>query len=51
MKSIFEQNGGTYSVAGDYQIPDLTLLDESERYIGLWGKRRLDYLKQRRRVL
>ena len=29
----------------------LTLPDESEHHIGMWGKRRLDYLKKHRRVL
>lgn len=29
MKSLFEQNGGTYSVVGDYFLPDLTLHPKS----------------------
>ena len=51
MKSLFEQNGGTYATVSDYRIPDLTLPDEPETHIGLWGKRRLDYLKHHRRIL
>ena len=51
MKSLFEQNGRTYSAVSDYQIPNLTLPDEPEYHIGLWGKRRLDYLKTHRRIL
>lgn len=51
MNSLFEQNGGRYSVMGDYRIPNLTVPDESEHHIGIWGKRRLDYLKHHRRVL
>ena len=51
MKSLFEQNGGTYSAVSDYRIPNLTLPDESEHHIGLWGKWRLDYLKNHKRVL
>jgi len=51
MRSLFEQNGGTYSVVSDYRIPNLTLSDEPECHIGLWGKRRLDYLRGHRRVL
>lgn len=50
MKSLFEQNGGTYSTVGDYQIPNLTLPDESEYHIGIWGQRRLDYLKKHKRI-
>ena len=30
MKSIFEQNGGTYHLEGDYLIPDLILPEEPE---------------------
>jgi hypothetical protein len=30
MKSIFEQNDGSYSVVGDYHIPNLTAPNESE---------------------
>ena len=51
MKSLFEQNGGTYSAVSDYRVPNLTLPDEPNCHIGLWGKRRLDYLKRHRRVL
>ena len=51
MKSLFEQNGGTYSIVGDYQIPNLTLPDEPECYIGIWGQRRLDHLKKHKRIL
>ncbi|MDF2568027.1 MAG: hypothetical protein K0R90_1483 [Oscillospiraceae bacterium] len=50
MKTLFEQNGGTYRVVGDYRIPNLTLPDESEYHIGIWGQRRLDYLKKHKRV-
>ncbi|MCL2856733.1 MAG: TnpV protein [Oscillospiraceae bacterium] len=49
--SLFERNGGTYSTVSDYRIPNLALQDESEYSIGLWGQRRLDYLKNHRRVL
>ena len=51
MKSLFEQNGGTFSTVGDYQIPNLAVSDEPENHLGIWGKRRLDYLKNHRRVL
>lgn len=36
---------------GDYRLPNLTLSTEDERPIGVWGQRRLRYLKQHHRVL
>ena len=51
MKSIFEQQGGTYLVQGDYSLPNLILPTEEERSIGVWGQRRLNYLKHHRKVL
>ena len=51
MKSIFEQSGGTYTMQGDYRLPNLTLPAEDERPIGVWGQRRLNYLKHHRKVL
>ena len=50
-KTIFEQMGGTYTMQGDYRLPDLTLPTEEERHIGVWGQRRLNYLKHSRKVL
>lgn len=51
MKSIFEQFGGVYTMQGDYRLPNLTLPAEEERPIGVWGQRRLNYLKHHRKVL
>ena len=51
MKSIFEQIGGTYTLQGDYRLPNLTLPAEEKHQIGVWGQRRLRYLKQHHRVL
>ena len=51
MKSIFEQIGGTYTMQGDYCLPKLTLPAEEKRPIGIWGQRRLQYLKQHHKVL
>ena len=51
MKSIFEQSGGVYTMQGDYRFPNLTLPAEEERPIGVWGQRRLRYLKQHHKVL
>lgn len=51
MKSLFEQSGGTYTMQGDYRMPNITLPAEEERPIGVWGQRRLLYLKQHHKVL
>lgn len=51
MKSIFEQSGGTYTMQGDYRLSNLTVPAEDERPIGVWGQRRLRYLKQHHKVL
>lgn len=52
MKSLFEQFGGTYIKQGDYLMSNLTLPTEEETgYIGVWGQRRLNYLKHHRKVL
>ena len=51
MKSIFEQIGGTYTKQGDYCLPNLYLQPDEERPIGVWGQRRLRYLKQHHNVL
>ena len=50
-KTIFEQMGGTYTMRGDYCLPNLTLPPEEERPIGVWGQRRLRYLKQHHKIL
>ena len=46
-----EQTGISYTLQGDYYIPDLTLPDEEEQPIGLWGQRHLRCIKQHRKVL
>ena len=50
-KSLFEQMGGTYTQVGDYMLPHIILPEQEERPIGVWGQRRLRYLKQHRKVL
>ena len=51
MKTLFEQAGGTYTMQGDYRLPNLELPPEKEQSIGVWGQRRLWYLKQHHKVL
>ena len=50
-KTIFEQMGGTYTMQGDYCLPNLILPGKEERPIGVWGQRRLRYLKQHHKIL
>lgn len=50
-KTIFEQTGGTYTIQGDYCLPNLTLPPEEKRPIGVWAQRRLRYLKQHHKIL
>lgn len=50
-KTIFEQMGGTYTIQGDYCLPDLTLLPEEKRPIGEWAQRCRQYLKQHHKIL
>lgn len=47
-----EQTGISYTLCGDYYLPDLALSDD-EKYleIGVWGQRHLQYIKQHRKVL
>ena len=50
-KTIFEQTGGTYTMQGDYRLPNLTLPPEEERPIGVWAHHRRQYLKQHHKIL
>lgn len=50
VKTIFEEMGGAYVRQGDYCIPCLTLPDEKEQPIGLFGHRHLRYLKEHHRL-
>ena len=50
MKSLFEQMGGTYREENGYLIPNLTLPDEEQTEIGVWGQRHLRHIKQHRKV-
>ena len=51
MKTIFENNGGTYEIQGDYLLSSLTLQDEAQYSIGVWTMRHKRYLKQHHKVL
>ncbi len=49
MKSLFEQMGGTYREENGYLIPNLTLPDEEQVEVGVWGMRHLEYIKNHRK--
>lgn len=46
MKSIFEQNGGTYTKIGDYYYPDIAISDTQNYQIGKYGNLRRRFLKE-----
>lgn len=50
-KSLFEQMGGTYTQVGDYLLPNLTLPEDGQNPIGIWGQRHARHLKQHHKVL
>ena len=45
------ENNLTYTMNGDYQIPDLKLTEQPEKPLGKYGRMRKDYLKEHRPVL
>jgi hypothetical protein len=50
--TLFEQFSGTYTKQDNYLLSNLTLPAEEETgYIGVWGQRRLNYLKHHHKVL
>lgn len=46
-----ESNGLWYERQGDYYIPCLSLPEEEEHPIGLWGQRHLRYIREYRKAL
>ena len=49
-KYIYDENNGLwYELQGDYYIPCLKLPDEEQVEIGIWGMRRLEYIKHHRK--
>ena len=49
MQTIFEKFGGTYRQEGDYLLPNIEVPESPA--IGIWGQRRLQYLRTNKRVL
>ena len=46
MKSIFEQNGGTYTKVGKYYIPNVSIPDAKKYNIGKYGRMHGKFIKQ-----
>ena len=49
METIFEKLGGTYRQEGDYLLPNIEATESPQ--IGIWGRRRLQYLRTNKKVL
>ena len=49
MQTIFEAMGGTYRQEGDYLLPNVKAPESPA--IGIWGQRRLQYLRTNKKVL
>ena len=51
-KYIYDKDNGLwYELRGDYYYPCLTAPAEEEKPIGIWGQRRLRYIKQEHKAL
>lgn len=48
---IDEKTGISYTLQGDYYLPNLTLPAEGNKPIGIWGQRHMRYIRQHRKVL
>ena len=43
---VNEATGINYTLVGDYYIPDLKLPETENKPIGIWGRKRLAYIKE-----
>ena len=46
-----EKTGISYTLHGDYYLPDLELPAGEEKPIGIWGQRHLRYIREHRKAL
>jgi len=46
-----KKTGISYTLHGDYYLPDLALPAEKEKPIGIWGRKHLHYLKEHKRLV
>ena len=53
MKKNFtdKRTGISYTLQGDYYLPNLVLPAEEQKEVGIWGQRHLRYIKQYRKAL
>ena len=51
MKTIFEEQGVKYHQSGDYMLTNVTLAEQKDYQIGVWGQRYKRYLKSNHKVL
>ena len=47
---IDERTGISYTLQGDYDLPNLISPAEENKPIGIWGQRHLRYIRQHRKV-
>ena len=46
-KYIYDENNGLwYELQGDYYIPCLTISEEEQQPIGVWGQRHFRYIRE-----
>lgn len=45
-----EKNGLWYELQGDYYLPCLSLPEEEQKPVGIWGQRHLCYIKEHKRA-
>ena len=51
-KCIYDENNGLwYELQGNYYIPCLTIPEEEQRPLGVWGRRHLRYIHEYRKGL
>ena len=51
-KHIYDEKTGiSYTLKGDYYLPDIALSNEEQQPVGIWGQRHLRYIRQHRKVL
>lgn len=51
-KYIYDENNGLWhELQGDYYIPCLTIPEEEQQPIGMWGRRHLRYIREYRKGL
>lgn len=48
---VNEATGISYTLVGDYYIPDLKLPETENKPLGIWGRKRLAYLKKHKKFL